>query len=1276
MKLRLSKLNKDELVQEISRNKNHGLFSNYNEAQLKTMERNQLENLILSEPNYQWDIMAVPDYQQYKRGQIYDNYLNLLRQQWAARVREFESYSREQLIQIMLYDYNKHFNPFDVFVGRNPRINSMSREDILNHFRKEPRYVVPGEPPSVFSNPDFWTPKPTQVEHIENLIKGLTHPLNDYRFALDGSAPGKGKTIAGSLVAKGIKVGNILVIAPLQVVKKWHDSLSKMFPPYDPLVTRVPNLPSGFVRFRVMNYEGLLGGKNQTAPTKKNPIPPTEKWARYREDMNNMKNISDNDWIQLRKDPNDPKAKFKPDWSFLPDDVPGGHGIGGTLVIFDEIHKVKNIKTADVASSFAYLVKYLSDLNVAASGGAPLDEKIYRGYRNPNKYVRVLGLSGSIIENMKDLTYIARALGIIDKMEKSALDNFKSKVLLPRFRELIPVEERRDWHNTISDADKKLLVYFRAIGRYKNNFSQIPDPVDYILYRLGILSRPYPEDRNEFLTRVFSSQFRDLMGDDYLPSMDELSTREKLNEFLLHLSRQPRFKDLHVENYVNPYKNMLTFQAIQIQPEDVASLAQVNRDITKIISNYEQTGKAGGVLGQIQRALSQLEAYKIVPFYELAIYALGLTLENGARPSVVIACIRVNTIRILSWSIEAYLELQDRVANGWTEQQWMQDRIKMINTIMSKQAEYAEEKQRRRARDPFTIKETFGFKSQADLESLPMVQLMAEYNKWVIYLSVNLFQHVCVLVGNFGVPGKKDEDYDPVEGDLMDNLKDPAPLSNEQKDRAKELFQSNQRKVILATMSIGSLGIDLMDTSVGGMNPRVMISSPGIIANVLLQMRKRIVREGQTSESYAMFAYVGDFGNVPSWEARLMQRVAMKVKNIQMLHDGEVSVDIKEGEAEEEADMKFFDVLKQIRNNEMNSTDESQRGMQMESISKVLRDALEGKGTEERLEDRYKKTTEYASQAKTIPGAPKPIISNANDNNAPLFKITAVFGINYFGLIIDNAVDKTKFDQISEGLKRTVVELMFKEGEIRSGNYFYPKMAFIRGFIGIMDRLRVLGMDGPEFVKVLQDRMPNDVRIDVIEEGSDENFVLVDASTMKRFDATLKVDAFTVAFGSESEIVVAPAYPILTKISADLLGNDLRTEPFKGGFYMGSKFSGQPHKMAAIYFAIIVAFNQFKGEIFGKFVPVDQNGIRRNLFIKNYFKVEDRADGSYWVAPKELFALTELIFFGSPMLRSAGMRSIFDFEAIDINEATGIYAIKIKESFIKILKDLSREFLG
>jgi hypothetical protein len=214
----------------------------------------------------------------------------------------------------------------------------------------------------------------------------------------------------------------------------------------------------------------------------------------------------------------------------------------------------------------------------------------------------------------------------------------------------------------------------------------------------------------------------------------------------------------------------------------------------------------------------------------------------------------------------------------------------IIQLIQAQESYVADEAYAVRMNKPLQIKSTFARHTAQELEDMTFEDLANEYNKWIIYLNVEAFEYVCVFVSDFGVPNPTD--FDLESDDTHDHVKESKTIKRAIKEDMKELFQSNTRRVFITNINIAREGIDLHDTSEGGMHPRTGIISPGIVARYLIQMLGRFVRDGQTSESLRIVGYVDNVKGAISWEAKFMEKLSQKVRDIQTLHNGEVSLDI------------------------------------------------------------------------------------------------------------------------------------------------------------------------------------------------------------------------------------------------------------------------------------------------------------------------------------------------------------------------------------------------
>jgi len=105
-----------------------------------------------------------------------------------------------------------------------------------------------------------------------------------------------------------------------------------------------------------------------------------------------------------------------------------------------------------------------------------------------------------------------------------------------------------------------------------------------------------------------------------------------------------------------------------------------------------------------------------------------------------------------------------------------------------------------------------------------------------------------------------------------------------EKERNVEIeeFQSNKRRIVLANMNAGAASINLHD--IDGKFPRESLICPSWSAIMTLQAIGRIYRANGKSPCVQKFLFASEI------EERQRARVALKVKNISELHDGDLSL--------------------------------------------------------------------------------------------------------------------------------------------------------------------------------------------------------------------------------------------------------------------------------------------------------------------------------------------------------------------------------------------------
>lgn len=106
--------------------------------------------------------------------------------------------------------------------------------------------------------------------------------------------------------------------------------------------------------------------------------------------------------------------------------------------------------------------------------------------------------------------------------------------------------------------------------------------------------------------------------------------------------------------------------------------------------------------------------------------------------------------------------------------------------------------------------------------------------------------------------------------------------SEKERDKQIEEFQANKRRIVLANMNAGAAAINLHDTD--GNYPRHSLICPSWSAIMTLQALGRIHRANGKSPCLQKFLFASDI------EERQRARVALKVRNISELVDGDLSL--------------------------------------------------------------------------------------------------------------------------------------------------------------------------------------------------------------------------------------------------------------------------------------------------------------------------------------------------------------------------------------------------
>lgn len=843
---RLQSMSKEDLIAIITSAQNKAVFGDIHRRTLDPQSKESLVNYVLARPNAHLGNNLASDYRHEGEARVFRQLKQMANDSYLRRKAAVEAATDDQLRAVILSSVNSAIYGYLQGPLSAPELNAMTREQLIRLILKNPRTSLTGHPNDTSVNPNMWVARPHQTEHIQRLIDGLKDPRNEARGAWDGSETGAGKTPSAILTAIGLEVRYILIICPDSVIAKWHKALKDL----------------GLFEYKICTYAGIINARGKG----------DERWARYKPNPERLDIIEDMEWLRIRKTGLQGINSLAYDWSALPGTDPQ-YGLGGCLVIWDEVHNAKGKSKTGVC--FNSFTKYL--------------------HAEPNKYVRALYLSGTVMEKTEDLPYIMFALGYIAQPTPAAQNAFIRNELGDRFR-LNLGEDYSPAYDNIQEGKTKLMLYLRLVAMRQKKFSQIPDPLNFLAYRLRLITAPTTEKLNQFIEQVMMPNFRQLMADDWRAEMDVLPPKIKYLRLLDHLSKDPRYATVDIQSVLAAtFDNPITFQGLEVKDEDIAEFIRINKEIEVMLLEVIRGNKRldSGILGQIQKTLSELEVLKLAPFTELARRALTTNLGNGVKGSVVISMLRNSSVRYFAWRMEAIMFIEMLKAQNPTVEMLTNLRIRATVEIMKSYTEYlAKEKLAIASEQALQIKKTFKRYSREELMAMSLEDLITEYNKWIIYLDVERFEHVAVFVANFGNP--KPTEFDLESPDENDWIKEGKTLSRFLKEEMKEVFQTNQRRVFITNIMISREGIDLHDISEGGLHPRTGIISPGIVARYLIQMLGRFVREGQTSESIRIVGYINDVKGIPSWEAKFMEKLSAKVKDLQILHKGEISLDILE----------------------------------------------------------------------------------------------------------------------------------------------------------------------------------------------------------------------------------------------------------------------------------------------------------------------------------------------------------------------------------------------
>jgi len=104
----------------------------------------------------------------------------------------------------------------------------------------------------------------------------------------------------------------------------------------------------------------------------------------------------------------------------------------------------------------------------------------------------------------------------------------------------------------------------------------------------------------------------------------------------------------------------------------------------------------------------------------------------------------------------------------------------------------------------------------------------------------------------------------------------------EERERAIASFQSNDKRLVVATIQAGGVGVSLHDLH--GRHPRVSLICPTYSAVDLKQALGRIHRNGARTPCIQRILFAAD-----TVEERVRRKVKKKIDNIQAINDGDLT---------------------------------------------------------------------------------------------------------------------------------------------------------------------------------------------------------------------------------------------------------------------------------------------------------------------------------------------------------------------------------------------------
>jgi len=1038
-------------------------------------------------------------------------------------------------------------------------------------------YAVRASDPNY--NTGRWVPKPYQVDHINRLYSGLMDP-NTPRCVMDASPTGKGKTIVTVLNLIALKVKYVLVFCPKRVMPKWDDALRSL----------------GLFEFRLCNYSGILGNTRSRE---------TKRWARYRPDpVGYPDDIRDMNWLQIVNTYEHGKYEQKFDWSFLPDEE-AGTGLGGCAVIWDEAQNVKG-KKSKVGVAFEQFIDYIK--------------------KEKRKFIRSFLLTGTAMEKIEDLPYMLYALGYIALRTPSMQTKFIRDDLLPNFQAYLGSAYKDEYQQLVPNA--KLILFIRHVAGRQNRFSQIPDSISFLLAKLGFIKTAQVEETNAYTKSVIVPNFKAMMGNDWTAEQESLKDKEKLLAYLRHIAKDPKYPGkeiLAIIDYI--FENPIIFQGIKIEPADMELFVAINRELEEVLMDMIEHQNQKGMLGRVQKTMSQLETLKLTPFTRFGRKVLETPLPGGSKGSLVISVLRNQSARYFAWRFEAIMTVDHIKSLNLTLDQLNTMKTDLIQAILSEYASYNQTEQyARQANAKLQIKSTFNQEEYQTLMNMSFEDLWFEFTKWHKYLDIKKFEYVCIFVGDFGSPNPSN--FDLQSSDEEDWVKESAKMKDETGLDMLDLFQKNKRRVFITNMQIAREGIDLHDISIGGMNPRGVIVSPGIIARYFLQMIGRFVREGQTSNSLRIAGFIESIPGVVSWEKKFMERLSEKVKYIQALHEGEVSLDILEN-IDVSGETILREVLNEMKRERTYAQTSNLTGVEQpifEEQANQLSGPVEGflqrtfaKKPHQMVQQpthpsQFNATFIQPEQVPTFEPSSNPAQPNHPGQINQMNAVTTVqnkliIRTNDKFLIFDvtQLVDNGGFHDLFFDLVSAITNTL-SANKIDKRYYAELNLSGAKGVIVYRAGIELIGLDMEQLIKSVvasfewEKRLQGSLQIERQEHKPGELDNL-------GFNPTLKIPVMNVVFESATSILVTPKYPVSTLFPLALLGSSLQGSSVDN---LTIRLAGTTPRIILSYYAVkAIAVLQYP-EIYERFLPIDNNGVLPTLD-KRFRIATYTRDGAYFI---------------------------------------------------------------